>query len=1075
MESGDLARQLVDALPDGAVIVGLDGTVRFANPAVETLLGVDRLIGRHIGEFLDSVGMIDADELLTETSEGTDPADEELDTMLVRADGAPQWVRLRRTMLKEDGRPIGVVLRLTDHSRTKQVWDSVSASRVRLARAERISRTGSWTWDLARDVVAYSQGLVDLYGARAEDLTVRDRERLLSVTHPDDHERLTTALDRLLRRKVTTLDLEVRQEGVAGWMWVRLRAVGSYGDDGAPAELSGTYQDITRARDTEDQLQDLVAQSSLMQAVASAANHAATFGEALIQARELVLAHESWERARAFVPTDDGRGLDPLLAPDDEPDRDQTPADLASVEASTALACLHRGATVWDDDRGLTIAFPILLGTRIITVVTITSRPPVRQREVFEQLVEQAALQLGRVAERERTARQLADARDRAVGASQHKTDFLATMSHEIRTPLNGIIGLNELLAATELTDQQQHLISGIAVSSRSLLELTNNILDFAKIEAGRLAVESIDFGVREVLTEVGNVLAEAARARDIDLRISCSPDVPASVSGDPMRFKQVVLNLASNAVKFTAEGSVTIRATARPDRGDVTVVRVDVHDTGIGIDPEQQEHIFTPFAQADASTTRRFGGTGLGLAISAEIVAAFGGRIGLESKPGEGSTFWFTSRFGSAASPVSTALVADRERLGTAHFLVVADDSRNRLVLQEQLGWWTARSTEVVDAHAAVLAVGDRSVRYDAVIVDLVAPHDDVALARDLRAAGLPQGRPIIVLSATTADVDDLAALGAIARNLPTRFDSLREDLLSALTERDSAVGDSGELMPVGHGSVLVVEDNPINQLVARGLLESLGYEVDTADDGTAALDRLRQRSFDAVLMDVQMPRLDGYDTTRALRLDDVRDRRGRRLPILAMTAAAITGERERCLAAGMDDFIAKPVSIGALAAALSRWIGEHAPEPEPTAAPVDHRDDVDDLEPSPAAPLDHDRLTMLRELRPGDTSYLDRAIGNFLERRSGVVSTVSRTIEERDPVALVAAAHALRGSAGNLGLPVVADIAATLEELGRGASTAGSAALLERLVLALDDACAALAEYREWYQSAETDGLVT
>ncbi|WP_137295583.1 PAS domain-containing hybrid sensor histidine kinase/response regulator [Nocardioides dongxiaopingii] len=1098
MPQGDLNRQIVESFTDGIVALELDGTIRFANPSAESLLGVAPLQGLHMAQFLDEAGQEHGDDYLGRAAAG-EIVGGELDTMLVRHDGSPLWVKLRQTALVDGDRIAGVILRLTDNHETKQLLEAVNASRERLVRAERIARSGSWTWDVTAAHVSYSDGLVDLYGEHTEALMGRRREALMAITHPEDHQRMGAAIDGLASGATPVVDLEVRQHGREGWMWVRLRALGTYDAEGRLVEASGTYQDVTRARDTEDQLHDLVSQNSLMQAVATAANEATSLHEVLLQARLLVLVHDDWTRARAFVPSPGATPLVPLLVdpdagytPVEEPEDPDDP-DAGARELATAEEAYRRGEPVWDTERRLTIAFPVVLDDEVLAVLAMTSRPPLYRHDMIRGMVEQAAAQLTRVAERERAAGELAAARDRAVRASEHKSDFLATMSHEIRTPLNGIIGLNELLQATDLSDRQQHLVSGIAVSSRSLIELTNDILDFAKIEAGRLEVESVDFEVREVLAEVANVLAESARARDIELLVSCSPDLPGVLAGDPVRLKQVLLNLGSNAVKFTASGSVEIRATAEPpadpaadptadpaagpgagtaDAG--TVLRVEVSDTGMGISPTQLRHIFSPFAQGDTSTTRRFGGTGLGLAISSEIVAAFGGEIGVESHQGVGSTFWFTARLGAAhGGPVTATLARARRALEGRHVLVVGDEALNRTILREQLGWWgmaTAEAGGSPEELASLAGTTPEGHPYDVVLLDLAATDPDrLARATAAARAAHPDDPVVILITSAAAPPDDtLDALGiTVCLTKPVPSVILREVLLAALVpraERDVAAPPA--TAPSGRGTVLVVEDNAINQLVARGLLEALGYAVETADDGEEALVRIEAGAFDAVLMDVQMPRLDGYDTTRALRRADARDRSGGRLPILAMTAAAVSGERERCLAAGMDDFITKPVSPTGLGAALARWVDRDAGDGDGDGADGDVDGRGARGEPA-SVHLDHERLAMLLDLRPDDTSYLDRAIGNFLGRHHDVVETLTRAVQDADPTVLVASAHSLRGSAGNLGLPVVAGLATSLEELGRLDTTTGSAPLLADLVVELDAACRALERYQSWYRS--------
>ena len=554
-------RRIVHASADALLDVDLGGRIRYANPSACALLGAEDLAGRDIRDFLDEDGQVQSAEHLVRAAEGIDLEDE-VDSLLVRGDGSPRWVRLRQTNLRQDGRVTSVVLRLTDNHHHRQLLEERRASQTSLVRAEQIARSGSFTWHPLTGRTTSSAGLVELYGDHLAALLGGQRSRLLEMTHPEDHLRLEEHLDAVLTGTGDVIDVELRQLGRHGWMWVRLRAEGTRDASGRLAEVIGTYQDVTRSRAAEDRLQDLATQNSLMHAVASAANDAGTLDEVLLLARDLVVLHDDWDRARAFVPGPGGDGLVPHLA-EEHPASDADAGDVAARELETALRCLRSGGPVWDDVERLTIAFPVLLDGDVVAVLTLTSLPPLHRHALIEQMAEQSALLISRVAERDRARRLLADARDRAITASQHKSDFLATMSHEIRTPLNGIVGLNELLGVTPLSDRQRHLVSGIAVSSRSLLDLISDILDFSKIEAGHLEVEHVDFEVREVLAEVGGVLAASARARGVDLEVSCGPEVPEVLSGDPTRFKQVLLNLGSNAVKFTAEGSVSIRATA--------------------------------------------------------------------------------------------------------------------------------------------------------------------------------------------------------------------------------------------------------------------------------------------------------------------------------------------------------------------------------------------------------------------------------------------------------------------------------------------------------------------------------
>jgi PAS domain S-box-containing protein len=1076
VEFGDLYRQVVRSLGDGILVLDLDGTIRYANPAGAALVRVpdDEIAGRHLHDFLDADGRVHSQHFLDRASRG-DLHPEEVDTLLIADDGTPVWVRLKQNGLFQDEQVVGLILRLTDNIETKLLLDELTANRRTLEQAEQIARLGSWTWDLRTGEVHGSEGLVELFGEFTSSLLSRDVAKLQEITHPEDHDRLVDAITTLMDGTKPRVDIELRQRGESGWMWTRMRALASYDRDGETVGISGTHQDITRARATEDELQDQVTQNSLMQAVASAANEATTLDDVLVHAQTMVILHDDWERGRAFLPVEDGTDVEPRYYAEEDRQADLARPDVAARELATARRCLELREAVWDDDVRLTIAAPILLGEEVVAVFTITSFAPLYRHDMIRGLVEQAAVQLSRVAERERTARDLAEARDRALEASRHKSEFLATMSHEIRTPLNGVLGLTELLARTPLDAQQRHLTSGIAVSGRSLLGIINDILDFSKIEAGRLDVESVDLEVRDVLEQVTSVLAESARAKGLDLQVSCSPEVPEMLSGDPTRLAQVITNLGSNAVKFTSRGSVAIRATSTPGEDGTTLLRVEVRDTGVGIPEQQRMHIFQPFAQADTSTTRRFGGTGLGLAISAEIVEAFQGEIGVESTLGQGSTFWFTARLGRPTGARRDArLRRTREQLGRTKVLVVDNDVQNRLILREQLGWWHVTSTGVPgasEARNALVAARDAGDPYDVVLLDLAMPDDDgLDVARSLHLDPRFVHVPLLLLSSSYLPLtDELRGIGITAcLTKPVQAAELREALVRTVVGEDASAAEplTEEASEGARGKVvLVVEDNPVNQVVARGLLTSMGYDVDTADDGAEAVELTEVTAYDAVLMDLQMPRLDGYGATRAIREREAATG-ARRTPVLAMTAAAIAGEREKCLAAGMDDFITKPVAPATLAAALARWTGstdvggEDGGTVEDRTAPHDAPDTSD-------GNLDIERLELLRELSPDDTAYLDRVIGGFLGRRADALDRIRAAVADDDAARLAAEAHGVKGSALNIGLPVVGGLASDLEHLGRAGGTTGAEDLLLRFEAALEDAEEGLLAYQEWYRS--------
>jgi two-component system sensor histidine kinase/response regulator len=687
------------------------------------------------------------------------------------------------------------------------------------------------------------------------------------------------------------------------------------------------------------------------------------------------------------------------------------------------------------------------------------------------------------IAERKRTEEELIKARQQAEAANRAKSQFLATMSHEIRTPMNGVVGTANLLAATPLNDRQTQLVHNLVRSGQALIGIINDILDLSKIEAGRFELAKVDFDPRELVAEVTDLFCERCTSKGLEFVYFVADEVPRHLVGDPSRLRQVLVNLVGNAVKFTESGEVLIEMSLADSTDDRATLHCSVTDTGIGIDPDQQARIFDSFHQVDASTTRSRGGTGLGLSIVKELVTIMEGEAGVESELGRGSRFWFTVQLARSSNEV-LANVAQRVIERPLRVLAVDSNAVSAEIMSRYFASWRIDAMtygSALEAEAAWQFALQSDQPFDVVLIDVKGLRcEGMKLARKMRSPKQKNAPEVILLMGLDGSIDDkkLESVGAFALLAKPARPSVLFNCLASIASgsRENGVA-SFYIRKSGVGSkiafdakVLVVEDNAVNQDVATGILKNMGCSVVTASNGQHAVELFAQKRFDVILMDCEMPVMDGFDATKRIReletaFSEVRAGESR-TPIVALTAHALAEVRDRCLEAGMDDFLVKPYDDAQIADMLGRWL---TPREGVGVA------GTTDADAAPGAILDFATIEKIRRI-PGDngSSLLRQVVSRFVANSGPLMADIRARTRDSDPEATWRAAHSLKSSSATIGASRVAQCCAEVEALARDKGVLPTEAALAALERELHRATTSLSELIEDAPQRAADSAV-
>jgi PAS domain S-box-containing protein len=1093
-------RRAVDAVNDAIISIDADGNIALWNPSASAMFGYgpEEVLGRNLHNLVVPPRFRDSHargfRIFQESGTGA-AVGKTLELMAVRKSGEEFPIELSLSAMEVEGRwhAIGI---LRDITGRKKVQQQLAESRDHYMLAVKASNDGIWHWDLRENSIFLSAQYKKMLGYEDSELP-NDFSVFEERLHPDDKVRVHAYIEEYLKGQVDRYRIEFRLLHRDGsYRWILSRGEALREDSGVPYRMAGSHTDVTSRHQSDENRREMMRRQKGVSELQRSLLTSAPIDEKVRNLTEGIQRLFGADRCHIWtIGPADRCAIDcPHTNPRDIGHFCQGQRECLHLVASAGgdvcddysayrrlptgrcfiggLASGSNEKLVVNDIRNdprigsclwvRTLNTESFAGYRLRTpegstlgVLGLFSSNHVLadedamldglassvalmiQHDTATEALKDSKMELEKLNEElERSIARSNEMAVRAQLASVAKSEFLANMSHEIRTPMNGVIGMTGLLLESGLNPEQRQYAEIVRTSGEALLAVINDILDFSKIEARKVELEVLDLNLRETLEDVTELLALKAQEKGLELVCLVDPDVPVMLRGDAGRLRQIVVNLTGNALKFTEQGGVLLRVQLENDGPDSAMIRISVRDTGIGIPPERIGVLFSPFTQMDSSTTRKYGGTGLGLAISKQLASLMGGRVGVESKVGAGSTFWFTAAL--EKQPVDPE--AQVGSFQGARVLIVDDHPDSRLFVSTLLTSWGCRCDETGDGAGALelMKTAARSGQpYGVVMIDMLMPGmSGEDLGRHIQ-SDVEFQLPALVMMTPLGRQGERNRLlsGGYAAVLvkPTRQTQLRDALLIATGRLFSESRNSRPASGAAPAAdtvkskwrILLAEDNKTNQQVALAILKKLGYSADTVSNGLEAVDALKSRHYDVILMDCQMPEMDGYEATAHIR-GPHSGIQNSAIPIIAMTAHAMSGDRNACIEAGMNDYMSKPVDPSTLDRILAKWLPKTGPG---AAAPQQESGSTSGT--PPALPA-FNREALMRRLMD-DEDLANAVVSCFLDDVPRQIEKLKASIAAGDVAEAERLAHSIKGASANIAADAMCEAASEMEKAGR------------------------------------------